>query len=113
MCSRLWSGTWVPWLLGREMLPGSPAKPKQAILLGAGGEIAEKEGAGNGGGGRAPGGGGPPTMAAVQAACPTELSTCEATAGCTDVLKRALSGKGADPAAEGFGAFEALFACMQ
>ena len=52
-------------------------------------------------------------MAAVQAACPTELSTCEATAGCTDVLKRALSGKGADPAAEGFGAFEALFACMQ
>ena len=52
-------------------------------------------------------------MAAVQAACPAELSICEATAGCPDVLKGAMRGKGADATAEGFGAFEAVFACMQ
>ena len=32
-------GTWVPWLLGREMMPGAVARPKQALLLGAEGEI--------------------------------------------------------------------------
>ena len=95
------------------MLPGTAAKPAQAILLGPAGEIAEEQKAGEGGEGGAAGGGGPPTMAAVQAACPAELSICEATAGCPDVLKGAMRGKGADATAEGFGAFEAVFACMQ
>ena len=26
-------GTWVPWLLGREMMPGAVAKPSSALLL--------------------------------------------------------------------------------
>lgn len=30
-------GTWVPWLLQREMIPGEPVRPRDALLLGPGG----------------------------------------------------------------------------
>lgn len=113
-------GTWVPWLLGRDMMPGAVARPKQALLLGAEGEKSlslspaeeEAELAAAAASNKRPAGG-PPTMASVRATCPDELARCEAVGGCLDVLSGALAGAGAEPSADGFSAFEVVYKCVE
>ena len=111
-------GTWVPWLLRREMMPGAVARPKQALLLGPEGEISlspaeeEEELAAAAASNKRPAGG-PPTMASVRATCPEELARCEVVGGCLDVLSGALAGSGAEPSALGFSAFEAVYKCVE
>lgn len=55
----------------------------------------------------------PPTMASVRALCPRELTKCESTAGCPEVLSRALAGGGADENGQGFSSFVEVFNCME